>query len=91
MLYRIIFWIGVISIIAILIATIIFLVVWVPRAFIWIKHQGWKVHSCEMFNDPDYHAFGIVYYKDGQDYPSGWPKYYRTFEDALLDKYPIDG
>ena len=67
-----------------------FLVVLVPKAFIWIKYQGWKVHSCNMFNDPDYHAFGTVCYKDGNDYPSGWPKYYRTYEDALLDKNPID-
>ncbi len=31
------------------------------------------------------------HYKDGQEYEGGHPKYYQTFDDALLNRNPIDG
>lgn len=72
---------------------ILFLVAvrYVFMLFKWIRYQGWKVRSWNASNDPDYHAFGTVYYKIGKNYPSGYPKYYRDYEDALMDKDPIDG
>ena len=84
MFYKIIFGVGVFYSAILLLSAICCI-------FRYIIHQGWKVHSWNASNDPDYHVFGKIYYKDGQEYEGGHPKYYQTFEDALLNRNPIDG
>lgn len=87
MFCKIIFLVGVFfSAILLLVATLC-----IFKLFRYVIYQGWKVHSWNASNDPDYHVFGKIYYKDGQEYEGGHPKYYQTFDDALLNRDPIDG